>query len=129
MSCIQQITVKRIDLPDEWLAPAIVVLRKNLETALEFETEIDRGGLGYISSIIPDQSSDSDHKRGLSGAVIEFTSAFERLIQIDLNTARHEFSKWPIEDDAIFTRLRIWAAGKPELISDNQFGPYACQCE
>ena len=76
-----------------------------------------------MSSIVPDQSSDSHHKHGLSGAVIEFTSAFERLIQIDLKAARHEFSKWLIEDDAIFTRLRIWAAGKPELISDDQFGP------
>ena len=113
---------ERIDLPDEWLAPAIVVLRKNLETALELETEIDRGGLGHISSIIPDQSSDSDHKRRLSGAVIEFASVFERLIQIDLKAARREFSKWPIEDDAIFARLRIWAAGKPDLVSDDQFG-------
>ena len=113
---------ERIGLPDEWLAPAIVVLRKNLETALELETEIDRGGLGYMSSIIPDQSSDSDHKRRLSGAVIEFTSVFERLIQIDLNAARHEFSKWPIEDDTIFARLRIWAAGKPELVPDDEFG-------
>ena len=114
---------KSIDIPDEWVTPIVVVLRKNLETALELETEIDRGGLGHISSIVPDQSSDSDHKRRLSGAVIEFTSVFERLMQIDLKAARREFSKWPIEDDAIFTRLRIWAAGKPELVSDEQFGP------
>ena len=116
---------KRIPIPDEdeWVAPVVVVLRKNLETALELETEIGRGGLGHISSIIPDQSSDSDHKRRLSGAVIEFTSVFERLIQIDLKAAKREFSKWPIEDDAIFTRLRIWAAGKPDLVSDEQFGP------
>ncbi len=113
---------ERILIPDEWVAPVVVVLRKNLETALELETEIDRGGLRHISSIIPDQSSDSDHKRRLSGAVIEFTSVFDRLIQIDLKAARHEFSKWLIEDDAIFTRLRIWAAGKPELVPDDEFG-------
>ena len=114
---------KSIDIPDEWVTPIIVVLRKNLETALEFETEIDRGGLGHISSIVPDQSSDSNHKRRLSGAVIEFTSVFERLMQLDLKTARREFSKWLIEDDPIFTRLRIWAAGKSDLVSDDQFGP------
>ena len=113
---------ERISIPDEWVAPVIVVLRKNLETALELETETDRGGLGHISSIIPDQSSDSDHKRRLSGAVIEFTSVFERIIQIDLKAAKREFSKWPIEDDVIFTRLRIWSAGKPDLVSDDQFG-------
>ena len=114
--------IEKINIPDKWVAPVVVVLRKNLETALELETEIDRGGLGHISSIIPDQSSDSDHKRRLSGAVIEFTSVFERLIQIDLKAARREFAKWPIEDDAIFTRLRIWVAGKPDLVPDDQFG-------
>ncbi len=113
---------ERILIPDEWVAPVVVVLRKNLETALELETEIDRGGLRHISSIIPDQSSDSDHKRRLSGAVIEFTSVFDRLIQIDLKAARREFSKWPIEDNTIFTRLRIWAAGKSDLVPDDQFG-------
>ena len=115
--------IEKINIPDEWVAPVVVVLRKNLETALELETETDRGGLGHISPIIPDQSSDSDHKRRLSGAVIEFISVFEHLIQIDLKAARREFSKWPIEDDVIFTRLRIWAAGKSDLVSDDQFGP------
>lgn len=118
---------ERIPIPDEWVTPVVVVLRKNLETALELETEIDRGGLGHISSIVPDRSSDSDHKRRLSGAVIEFTSVFERLIQIDLKAAKREFSKWPIEDDTIFARLRIWAAGKSEFISDDQFGPTLVQ--
>ena len=113
---------ERIPIPNEWVTPVVVVLRKNLEAALELETEIDRGGLGHISSIVPDQSSDSDHKRRLSGAVIEFISVFEHLIQIDLKAARREFSKWPIEDDVIFTRLRIWSAGKPDLVSDAQFG-------
>ena len=112
-----------IDIPDEWVTPVVAVLRKNLETALELETEIDKDGLGgEIGPIVPDNNSIDDPYE-LSGAVIEFASVFERLIQIDLKAARREFSKWPIEDDAIFTRLRIWAAGKPELISDDQFGP------
>ncbi len=118
---------ERIPIPDKWVAPVVVVLRKNLETALELETEIDRGGLGQISSIVPDDDSANDYLLGLSGAVRRFTSVFERLIQIDLNAARHEFSKWPIEDDTIFARLRIWAAGKSEFISDDQFGPTLVQ--
>ena len=113
---------ERIDLPDEWLAPSIVVLRKNLETALELEREIGRSGLSGINSIVPDDNSADDRIRGLSGSVIEFTSVFERLMQIDLKAARREFSKWPIEDDTVFARLRIWAAGKSDLVSDEQFG-------
>ena len=114
--------IEKINIPDKWVAPVVVVLRKNLETALELGTETGRGGLGNISSIVPDQNTASNRKLRLSGAVIEFTSVFERLIQIDLKAARREFAKWPIEDDAIFTRLRIWVSGKPDLVPDDQFG-------
>ena len=113
---------ERIFIPNEWVTPVVVVLRKNLETALELETEIDRGSLGHICSIVPDQSSGSDRKHRLSGAVIVFTDIFEYLIKIDLKAARREFEKWPIEDDTIFARLRIWAAGRPGLVTNEQFG-------
>ena len=118
--------LEKIDIPDEWITSVVVVLRKNLETALELETEAGSVGLTLINSIVPDNDTDGteyDRPDGLSGAVINFPSVFERLMQINLKAARREFSKWPIEDDAIFTRLRIWAAGKPELVSDDQFGP------
>ena len=83
-----------IDIPDEWVTPVVVVLRKNLETALELETEIDKDGLGSeIGPIVPDNNSIEDLYE-LSGAVIEFTSGFDRLMQIDLKVARREFSKW-----------------------------------
>ena len=39
--------IEEINIPDEWVAPIVVVLRKNLETALELETEI--GGFGLRS--------------------------------------------------------------------------------
>ena len=111
-----------ICIPDEWVTPVILVLRKNLETAIELEIEIGRRSLEHISSIVPDQNSASDHECGLSGAVIEFTSVFERLIQIDLEVAKREFAKWRSEDDAVFVRLRIWAASKPDLVPEDQFG-------
>ena len=38
-----------------------------------------------------------------------------------LKVARHEFSRWSIEDDTIFARLRIWAAGKSDLVPNDQF--------
>ena len=117
---------EEINIPDEWIAPVVVVLRKNLETALELETESGSVEFILIDSIVPDNDTDGteyDRPDELFGAVIEFTLVFERLMQLDLTAARREFSKWPIEDDAIFTRLRIWAAGKSDLVSDDQFGP------
>ena len=113
---------ERIPIPDEWITLIVVVLRKNIETALELETEIGRYGFSQVSSIVPDNDIAEDRTHGLSGAVINFTSVFERLMQINLKAARREFSKWSVEDDTMFTRLRIWAAGKPDLVSDDQFG-------
>lgn len=113
---------QEINIPDEHVAPVVMALRKNLETALELETEIGRYGFSQVSSIVPDNDIAEDRTHGLSGAVINFTSVFERLMQINLKAARREFSKWSVEDDTMFTRLRIWAAGKPDLVSDDQFG-------
>ena len=114
--------IEEINIPDEWVDPIVVVLRQNLETALELETEIGKFGLSQISSIVPDNNSADDRLYELSGAVINFISGFERLIQVDLKAARRELLRWSIEDDTIFARLRIWAAGKPDLVSDDRFG-------
>jgi len=115
----------RINIPDEWVAPVVVELRKNLETALELETEIGGYGLNDINPIVPVESQDGDQygrSHGLSGAVIAFSSLFERLIQIDSEKAKRELSKWMIDDSTIFARLRIWAASKPVLVPDDQLG-------
>ncbi len=117
--------IDKIEIPDEWVARAVIVLRKNLETALALETEADRHRRisRRIRSIIPDDESErnQDAER-LSGYVTYFTSVFERLVQIDPKAAKKEFLKWPTEDDTIFARLRIWAAGKSDLVSDDEFG-------
>ena len=112
--------IEEINIPDEWVDPIVVILRKNLEIALELETEIGGFGPSEIDPIVPDNNS-ADDCLELSGAVINFISVFERLIQINLKVARHEFSRWSIEDDTIFARLRIWAAGKSDLVPNDQF--------
>lgn len=116
---------QNINIPDERVASVVVELRKNLESALELETEIGGYGLSNISPIVQDDISGSDqHSRnhGLSGAVIGFSLVFERLIQIDLEMAKREFSKWLTDDITIFAKLRIWAASKPDLVPNDQFG-------
>ena len=42
------------------------------------------------------------------------------LISTDTAAARSECLKWPNDPD-LFARLRVWALGKPELVSDEQF--------
>jgi hypothetical protein len=107
-----------LKIPDKWLAVALRELRKNIELAVQMELETG-GTQGHnISPIIPDESPGIDHyhgETGLSGAVHAFASLFERLMELDIDTARREYDAWQIDDDSAFCRLRIWAAGKPEL--------------
>jgi hypothetical protein len=114
-----------VKIPDEWLAFAIRELRKNLEHALQLETELGGYGVRNISPIVPDEGLNDDshgRTRGLSGSVISFASLFERLIRLDVSIARQELAAWPVNDDTIFSRLRIWACGKAELVSAQAFG-------
>lgn len=118
------------NIPDEWLAYTVRELRKNLEHALHLETELGGYGLNNISPIIPDYAPGDDRygrTHGLSGSVISFSSLFERLIEFDITSARQELKAWPINDYTIFSRLRIWASGKSELVSAQAFGPFIAE--
>ncbi|MFH1980981.1 MAG: SIR2 family protein [Pseudomonadota bacterium] len=114
------------NIPDEWLTFAVRELRKNLEHAMQLETEFCGYGLNNISPIIPDDAPGSDRygrTHGLSGSVISFSTFFERLIKFDIKSAKQEIEAWPVNDDTIFSRLRIWASGNGELVSAKAFGP------
>ncbi len=112
------------DIPDEWLEHVIRGLRKNIELAVQLCEEVHDMHSLHFSPIVPDDSPDiSSYQRtlGLSGYVIQFTSLFGRLIELDVSKARREFSLWPTDDDAAFNRLRLWAGGKPELATPQAF--------
>lgn len=117
----------KIVVPDGWCAAVVRVLRQNLEIALALETEIGGYGLSNISPIIQDGALDGDsyHRtEGLSAAVLQFSELFSQLVATDKLAAKREFSSWLIDDDAIFARLRIWAAGKRGIVSDADFGSF-----
>ena len=113
-----------IQIPDTWVAQTTKELRKNLELALTLETEIGGYGLSDISPIVPDVGGEGarlGRTHGLSGAVLEFSSLFARLIKLNPRSARQEFDTWLKDDDTIFARLRIWAAGQGGLLSATEF--------
>ena len=111
-------------VPDEWCADVVKVLRKNLEVAVSLEREIGGYGLSYISPIVEDATEDSDYHRtyGLSAAVIQFATFFSQLVKTSKLAGKREFLSWPTDDDTVFARLRIWASGKTNVISDKDFG-------
>ncbi len=114
-----------IEVPDESLNVLVVELRRNLETALELETEIGGFGLSINSPITPDENAEGDNHRrshGLFAWILCFIRHFDRLLVKDISAARSEFDRWPKDDDTIFARLKIWAAGKSEFIGGDDFG-------
>lgn len=116
-----------ISVPDEWLARVIVVLRRNLEVALELETEVGGYALHNISPITPDERADGDsysRNHGLSGWVLYFVKQMERLTLLDPKAAKTEFLKWPENDATIFARLRIWALRRSDQVSQEEFDVY-----
>ena len=113
-----------VKIPDQWLFAVVREFRKNLEHALHLENEIGGYGLNNISPIIPDDDPNYNQygrTHGLSLHVILFTSLFTKLIKFDVSSARQELVSWPINDDSIFTRLRIWVCGKVGLVSMKTF--------
>lgn len=110
-----------LEIPDEWLKPIVQGLRQNLERAVELETEVGGYTLSKIAPIIPEHLPHGGYfgrTFGLSASIITFSEAFERLTRLNVQAARHELAVWPTDDDTIFGRLRIWACGIPELVSE-----------
>lgn len=114
-----------IAIPEEWVIRVVTVLRRNLETALELETEIGGYGLDYICPITPDENPDGSsysRDKGLSAWVLYYLNQFQKLMDLDLESAKTEFQSWSTEDATVFARLRIWALGQNKLISAEEFG-------
>lgn len=118
---------REIEVPDEWLADVVAARKRNLEVAIQLETERGHYSEMVIPPIMPSNDSNirnNTRTRGLSGAVLEYAKFFERLLEIDLEKARRESTTWPTDDDNVFSRLRIWASRFENLVPNEQFGDF-----
>ena len=121
-----------LDIPDKWCYASLKALRRNLEIAISFEKEIGRYGHFSLQPIIYNKEHngiEGTHRpygmiiyiSDLSRMIIYFSELFDQLCKIDLSAAKFEFLSWPRDDDMAFAHLRIWAAGKPEIVADDEF--------
>ena len=115
-----------IVIPDKWCSASLKALRRNLEIAISCEKEIGIYGVIVLQPIICVNGSDNDIERThhLSGMIIYFAKLFDQLCKIDPSAAKFEFLSWPRNDDIVFAHLRIWAAGKAEIVADDEFGQF-----
>jgi hypothetical protein len=112
------------EIPDQWLEHVLRGLRRNIELAVRLGEEVNDPHRFHIAPIARDDSPGiSDHGRaeGLSGCVIGFASIYERLIDLDVSKAKCELLAWPADDATAFSRLRLWAGGKPQLLTAEEF--------
>ena len=110
-------------IPDDCLASVIKVLRTNLEFTNSLRKAFDlQITIGFKRPNWHDtQISNSDAVTGLADMIMYFSLLFNKLCNVDLEAAKSEFLMWPKNDDIIFANLRIMAAGKRELVPDDEF--------
>ena len=110
-----------IEIPDDYLVPILSSLRINLENAVDMEQEFS-GWLNFCA-IEPDENLEGqEFDRGyrLSGYVLHFLGIFRRLVEVNKEKAKSEYSIWR-NTDSVFLRLRIWASGLKGVTSETEF--------
>ncbi len=116
---------EQLVVPDDHCAEVAKALRRNLELAVSLEEEVGGFGLGGLSPIVEEKKPGQEgyqRRHGLSAALIQFSTVFAQLVTVDRLAAKQEFQSWLTDDDAVFARLRIWAAGFNEIVSRSEFG-------
>ncbi|WP_413732597.1 SIR2 family protein [Sodalis sp. RH20] len=113
---------KSLIVPDELLDYTIAQFRENLILSKSLEQEISGNDSLYFSTTcVGDDGPDLlDDSYGLTGPIIIYQKLMGRLVKLDPLLARAETKRWPIKDDYIFARLRIWAAGIPNFLDPTE---------
>jgi hypothetical protein len=109
-------------VPDEFVEYAIAQFRVNLELAIALEHEFGNGVAPYLQATRSEDEGVelTEDSYGVSGLVILFQNLMGRLTQLNHRAAHAEAMSWPIEDEHIFVRLRIWAAGQRYLLNAHE---------
>lgn len=109
-----------LHIPDEYVGYAVSQFRANLELAVSLEREvIGDERLYFETTRAPDNGPAlPDNSYGLTGPVLMVQNLMARWLRLDPTAARDEVRRWPVSDEHIFARLRIWAAGHELIPAD-----------
>lgn len=101
-----------LEIPDAQLAYAVRRFRENLDLARSLELEISGDEHVFMHSTRADDGAQpiSYDSFALTGPIAHFQQLMDRLVAVDPAIARAEIASWPVADNYIFGRLRIWAA-------------------
>ena len=107
-----------IEIADSEIASILPLLRRGLEEAGALEKELHPLYDLRLPPIEPDPNlagEPSERGFGLHLQVQRFVNLFNKLRSLDRTAASREVLAWPRNDDPVFSRLLIWAAGLPDL--------------
>lgn len=123
---------ERTNVPDDFLVIAVREFRKYLELAIHLEK--DQGGYEYLH--LPPIESDpelkgesSDREFGIARLFFKFLGLYKRLIVFDPVAASSEYLAWWEDENKIFALLRIWVAGREEILSGREAGQLLCSLD
>jgi hypothetical protein len=113
-----------MEIPREYLASMVRAVRLMLEKAAVLETEVGGFDLRLSRPLTPDPDVPCDEKPfiiGLDLLVMRYVVLYRWLAEQSRPAAIKERSSWP-DDDHIFARIRIWAAGQVDLTGPAEAG-------
>jgi hypothetical protein len=106
------------DFPAEYCSLAVRLLRRRLEDAVALETQLNPNPYFHLDRIRIEEGEQYDeHSYNIGGLVASYVKVVDQLAATDRNAARDEVRTWSTNEDEVFGRLRIWAAGRPDLTS------------
>jgi len=110
---------QHIPFPDALLPLVAAELRRNLEIGVDLEVETN----GFEGLPLPPVAVDpavggEEYARthGMGALFFDYIGVLKRLIAVDRSAARSEVTAWR-PNGAVFARLRIWAAGRADLLN------------
>ena len=109
-----------VEVPEDWVAPHLKMLRRQLELAVELETEAHETPFYMLRPLNPFDVAPNEfvhHHDDLSTLIARLVGQMRRLVALDVPAARREVAAWPAPTNAVFAQLAIWAAGQRELTS------------
>lgn len=108
-------------IPPEHLPYALALLRGQLDHGIALEREIGGHNYVYFDTTRPDEGEQPDEDGfKMTGLLATFVNMMTRLAKVDPVAAKTEFDRWPSNENQVFSRLRIWAAGQPTILTADQ---------
>ena len=75
------------------------------------------------------EGKSSERTYGISRSFLFYVNLLKKLIEKDPRAAKQEYLAWWTDDETVFARLRILAAGEPQLLSAVEAGRLLCSMD